>query len=254
MSSINPIYYHNQYDKLVDDILIFANNAVLRMNVILSNKGDDKTRYHYHSEFMYDSNKYIDTDKLITLRRSMKYYLSIENLKAPMGSEKEFIMIGVKDIINVRFKLDQVSKWFTSSEFSGLYAYSDSKLVLLGRVEPIVISGLPMNKKIVLEPTVLVYDNASYEGVRMYLNNQNNYIDIHVDSFMGLLYIINSINMYESAQLLLNYLGRPELGTNLVTFNDNNNYIEQNEKVEVKQNRKIPGSRKKSYFDKIDDL
>lgn len=245
---------HNDYEKLVDDIYFLGNNTILRMNVILGKKLDDGRRYFYHSEFMYSTNKYIDTNRLITMRRSFEYYLTIENIKNTSDREKESIMIRVQDMLHMRHMLDKAYKWFTSDQFRDLFAYSKSKLVILGKIDPIIISGLPAGKKITIEPTVVQYDSSYYEGVRIYLNNNNNYIDMTVDRFMGLIYLINTIDLYQSAQLLLNYHGRPELGEHVVTFNDTNG-VDDSSFVQAKANRQIPlKNKQKSYFDKIDEL
>ena len=63
--------------------------------------------------------------------------------------------------------------------------------------------------------------------------------------------------MYQSAQLLLNYIQRPELGTN--SFNMNNSKgddIIDDGYIETKNNtRKINNNKKqKSFFEQIDEL
>ena len=58
--------------------------------------------------------------------------------------------------------------------------------------------------------------------------------------------------MYQSAQLLVNYLGRPNFGMNLYEIEDNVYLKEQEGKIEnAKANRTIP-SQKKSFFDSMD--
>ena len=251
--NINPItVLHEQYEKLVDDIYYLGNNVILRMNVTLAKKSEDGRRYYYHNEFMYKSNKYIDINELITLRRSFEYFLTLENIKYING-EKESIMIRVQDIINIRYNLNIVYQWFISKKYKNLFAYSKGNLIMLERVEPVIISGLALDKKIIIEPTIIQYDNDVYEGVRLFLNSNTNYIDIKVDRFMGFYYIINTIDMYQSAQLLLNYNGRPDFGNNIISFN--NEYYDEYGSVEVKQDRQIANKlRKKSFFEKIDDI
>lgn len=257
MTKIHPISY-DSYEKLVDDVYYIGSNIILRMNVSLAKKLDDGRRYFYHSEFMYNTNKYIDTNKIITMRRSFDYYLTIENIKEPFEGEKQSIMIRPQDMLHIRRKLHMTYRWFTDDEFKELYAYSKDKLVMLGKVNPIVIEGFPLNKKIIIEPIVIDYDNITYEGVRFYLNDLSNYADITSDKLAGLIYLMDCINMYESAQLLLNYHGRPPYGDYMIQFNDNNynsTYTEGFAKTPT--NRQIPGEKKqrqKSFFDKIDDM
>lgn len=249
----NPITF-NRYDKLTDDLYMFGLNTILRFNVSLSKKGEDGNRYHFHKEFEYMSEKY--NERIISMRRSFDFFLSIENLKPAENGIKEFIMIRVQDMYHVKDRLHAASKWFLSKEFENLYAHKKGQLVMLGKVEPIEITCLAMDKYLILEPIICKYENRSDRGIRLYLSSPNNYVDMNVDRFMGLLYLIDSINMYESAQLLLNYLQRPEFGTNMYQFNSSENNEMKNGFVESKNNnRKIPVKGKQSsYFDKFDEL
>ena len=238
------------YEKAVDDLFYIDSNTVLRFNVILNRKDKEGKRIGFHSEVKYPSAKY-NNKSIINIRRKLDYFLSIENFKpSPITGEKEFIMIGVKDILALRIQLNNVYKWFSSEQFKNLYAIKDNKLIILGGVEPIIVDGLPMGKFLQIEPIVYEYDNKYSMGVRISLSSMNNYCDINIDSFMGLKYLIDSINMYESAQLLLNYVGRPAYGTNLFEFQ--NDYINENQDgyVDEKKPRVIPSTnkRQKSFF------
>lgn len=73
---MRPINYID-YDKLSDDVLYLGSNLFLRMNVSLSNKGDQDQRYHFHKEYRYDS-KYTSSGKLLSIKRSFSYYLSLD--------------------------------------------------------------------------------------------------------------------------------------------------------------------------------
>lgn len=249
----NPIKFV-QYDKLSDDLYFLGFNAILKFNVTLSKKGEDGKRHHFHKEFEYMSEKY--NEKLITMKRSFDFFLSIENMKQCDNGVKEFIMIRAQDMYHVKDRLHAASRWFLSKDFEKLYARKNNELIMLGKVEPIEIAYLAMDKYIIIEPIIYSYDDRKDRGVRLYLSSPNNYVDMNVDKFMGLIYLIDSINMYQSAQLLLNYLGRPELGTNMYQFNSIGNAELQNGYIESKNNnRKIPSKNKqKSFFDKMDDL
>lgn len=251
---IKPISIsHEQYEKLVDDVYFLGNAVVLRMNVVLAKKSDDGRRFYYHNEFLYSTNKYIDTNQIVTMRRSFDYFLTIENNKYIDG-EKESLMIRIQDMLILRQLLSNVYAWFTSQQYRNLFAFSKGKLILLDKVDPIVISGLALGKYLSFEPTIVSYDNAEYEGVRMYLNSKSNYVDMTVDRFMGFYYLISTIDLYQSAQLLLNYHGRPEMGTHVTTFNDEAT-MEESGFVEIKQTRQLPNKqRQKSFFDKVDEL
>lgn len=253
---VEGIGYKN-YDKLTDDIFHVGGNLILRMNVVLSKTDKHGNRYFYHNEFMYKSNKYLDSNELITLRRSFDYFLTLENIKKIKGREKESILIRLQDIMNLRMHIEKATKWFTDKEFEDMYAYdNNNRMVLLGTPTPISIKGLAAGKTIEIEPTVIDYDNNSTIGVRLYLNGPENYSDITVDKLMGLHYTFSCINMYQSAQLLLNYNGRPDMGECVVRFDDDVHVVEIEEpvgKTEGSGNRKIPRANK-SFFDSVDDI
>lgn len=255
---MKDLFRQVDYDKISDDLCMLGFNTVLRFNVILSKSTQDGKRYHFHHEYEYDTNKYTDTKNLITIRRQFDYYLSIENFRQNEFGQKEFIMIRIQDILYVREQLKKATEWFRSSEYANLYGMKGNMTILLRTVEPIHILGLAGDKYISLEPCVISYEEGkSISGIRMFLSSNNNYIDMSVDKFMGVVYLIDSINMYESAQLLINYLQRPEYGTNLHSFGNNKNVSEVEEGcIEVKtESRRIENNKKqKSFFDKMDSL
>lgn len=256
---MKPLFKQADYDKISDDLCMLGFNTVLRFNVVLSKGTQEGKRYHYHHEYEYNTNKYIDTKSLITIRRQFDFYLSIENFRQNEFGQKEFIMIRIQDILYVREQLQNAIKWFRSSKYSNLYGMKDNKTILLRSVEPIHILGLAGDKYISLEPSVISYEEGkSFSALRMYLSSKENYIDMSIDKFMGFVYLIESINMYESAQLLLNYLQRPEYGTNLHSFSSGKNIsdIEEEGYIDTKvNNRKIENNkRQKSFFDKMNEL
>ena len=243
-----------QYEKITDDLYILGVNTVLRFNVSIASKTQDGMKKLFHSEFEYKANKYKNLNTICSIRRSFDYFLSIENLRANQNGIKEFIMIRIQDILYVREKFELATKWFRDGKYENLFASSKGKLVMLGRVEPIKVLGLAMNKSLMLEPVIISYDdNNQTTGVRLYLSSKDNYVDMSVDKFMGVVYLLSSINMYESAQLLLNYIQRPELGTNNYNMNKAEEILEDGY-IETKNNTRKINNRQKSFFEQVDDL
>ena len=71
----------------------------------------------------------------------------------------------------------------------------------------------------------------------------------------ALIYTLSNFNMYQSAQLLLNYLGRPQPGFNLLEMEENT-FLKNGEDnlTNAKDNRQIKGNKNLSYFDKLDNM
>ena len=86
-----------------------------------------------------------------------------------------------------------------------------------------------------------------YEAVRLHINNY--YTDIPLDKFLAFKYIIDTIDMYNSAQLLINYNGRPDYGTNLYEFtNTDSNTTSEVYDEPVKQVEPRDPFKKRSIF------
>lgn len=249
MDAFSYIYY----DRLSDDLFFLGDNTLLRFNVSLarvSNK--DGTKVSYHREYKYPSNKYSNTDFAITMRRSFDFYLTIEKLDARESS----VMIRVQDMILLRMKLKEVASWFSNGTFNII----DGNIKIIKRPS-VIIDGLPDNKSLMFEPVVVVWEttNTQEQGVRLTLTESNTYVDIPINKFFGLLYIIDTLDMYNAAQNMLNYLGRPDFGTNMTEFQDNRflmDHTEVPEPVQIKaKERNISNPNKpKSFFDKMDEL
>ena len=115
--------------------------------------------------------------------------------------------------MSLEFKLNQVAEWFTSERNQGLFAKKDGKIFMPISVNPIKITGLMFNKYLEFEPSIMNYDNGDQAiGVRMYINSDTNSVFMEIGRFLGFKDFIENFNMYQSAQLMLNYLQRPEYG------------------------------------------
>ena len=239
------------YDKISDDLMYFDRDVYLRFNVQLARKGKDGNRYHYHNEYRYQS-KYDNYGKVLTVRRHFDYYLSID-VRYEFESS---VLIKAKDMLNVRARLKMASKWFADGIFG---KDKKGKLHVVGSPRPIDITNLS-GKYIRLEPAIITYDNEEQiEGVRLILNGERQ-VDISVDKFMELLYVINGMDMYTCAIGLVNYI-RPDLGENVYDMStykyDDDRFSDESDcDCTIKKNYKQdkPEKTKSSFFDKLDDM
>ena len=242
---INGIEYLD-YDKISDDLCWLGNKCIVRMVVKLANKNKDGNRNHFHREYQYPSN-YMDKRNVITIRRSFDYYISIDNLDS-----KDSILITVKDILLLRAQLAQVFNWFYDKTF----AIKNNKMIILEKKKPVIVDGLMGGKYLMFEPIIYTdFDEVQSKGIRITLGNQNVFTDVSVNTFAGFMYLINSIDMYTAAQNLINYIGHPEFGTNLYTF-EKSEYVSGEQQVNnVIKERTIPTKKQtKSYFDSLDEM
>lgn len=243
---MRPIEYID-YDKISDDVLYLGDKLYLRMNVSLSSKKEPDMRYHFHQEYEYPS-PYGRNGYLKSIKRSFQYFLSLDRKDISGGA----IMIRSQDMFLLKEKLTQVSEWFND----GTFGTKKKNLIIKTKREPIILPGLANQKYLQFDPIVIVYEGTGEQtpGVRITLGDSSIFADICVDKLFSLKYTIDTFNMYLSAQLLINYLRRPEFGTGLYVLENNEFMEEHNTGAIVKNNRGIPDKRPKSFFDKMDDL
>lgn len=243
---------HNDYEKISD--VIYGNGRfMIKMNVKLNSYSDSKGRVNYHREVGYYNDK--ANEIVYNMNRVFEYFLSIEDYK---GS---FIMIGVNQYLSLLSMLEDIFKWFIDKKFHGLFARKeDNELVVARTVKPIRIDYLPMGKWLEAIPKAIDFLNGDYAtGVRLYLSTYENYVDITFEEFQGILYILRNFNMFLAAQNMINYLQRPEFGTNLYnmqTIKDTGSIddrADQEQQVRGIEGRKV-STKNTSFFDKMDDL
>lgn len=212
---IEPMEFF-KVDKISDDVYAIGPNVVLKFNVSLSKVSNGK-RYHYHKEYEYPTKGIQGQPTLVTIKRSFDYYLSIENAQKDQDGNKVFIRLGPSEYPIFMKALSEAVAWFTDSKYAKLFANDNGRIVLVAPIPNFVMRNLPMGKYIELTPVIIDKGMANADkepGVRLYLNDPSNYIDINLDRLMGLHYIVSKFDMYQCALELINYLQRPEFGTN----------------------------------------
>jgi len=225
-SLIDPLIY-SSYEKMTDDLYWISSNLLLRFNVILAHYDKEGNRVGFHKEFKYPTNK-TSYGYLKSIRRDFDFYLSIENFYRRNGEDRIFIPINVQDIISVRMALQVVFSWYNDKQYEGLYVTKNGKLMMTSPAPSYIIQMPGANyiefKPIILEKKTGVDDKEP--GVFMGIND-NDGSRLTLRNFMGLKYLIDSINMYEVALLMLNYLGRPEFGSFMYSFSSEDT-VEEN--------------------------
>lgn len=209
---------HDKIDRISDEIYALSSNVVLKFNVSLSKISGGK-RYYFHKEFEYGSSSYQESN-LITIKRSFDYYLSFESTKTNDNGSRLFTRIGIQEFLSLSDALKEVLKWYTDVKYDKLYAIDRGKLVLTSPSPSYIIPELPMKKYIEFRPTIINKGMAKADdemGVAIDFGDDDT-VDLTFDKFMGLYYLITSFNMYQSALLLINYIGHPEIGTNRVVM------------------------------------
>mgnify|MGYP003470099290 CR=1 FL=1 len=221
MNEMVKIAYQD-YEKISDICMWLSKEYVLKFNVEL-NKHTNNNKENFHKEIGYSMNG----DFRVNINRSFNYYLSIESVKRSSEGLKLQLRIGVEHIYFLKFKLHEVIKYFTSEEYKSLFVKKDNKIIMTSKV-PSVIVNIAFNNYIEFEPVVATFDeNNQSIGIRLFLGSDGVSFFMDVNTLLSFSYFIDTFNMYQSAQLMLNYLGRPENGTNYFGMNNknSNNYV-----------------------------
>jgi hypothetical protein len=244
-----PAMEFMKYDKISDDVYVLGPNTILRFSVALSKIANEK-RYHFYKEFEYSSRAQ-DYPKLLSIKRSFDYYLSLENIqKNKATDEKAFIRIGPTEVYKFVNQLEQVQEWFTAKKYKGLFSTVKGKLVLTNPTPECTLGGYPQNKFLRFIPTIIDKGegkNSMEPGVELALSSYDNYVVMDVNRMMGLYYTVKNFNMYIAAQNLVGYIGFPS-GMNRIEMGNSANYklFEAEEpKIEITGvNDRVIGSKK----------
>lgn len=205
-----------KFDRISDDVFAISPSVVLKFTVSLSKISGGK-RYHYHKEYEYP-NKTINKP-LVSIKRSFDYYLSFESNQKMDDGNKLFVRIGAQEILRLISSMDEVVRWFNDKAYEKLFIVDRTGKLIMAPPIPkdIIVANLPMDKYIIFSPTIVDKGvaNADKEpGVKITFGSPETCIDITLDKFMGLKYTISNFNLYQSAAILINYIGRPESSIN----------------------------------------
>lgn len=206
---------HDDYEKIVDTCFWLSQDYVLKFNVELNRRSKNSDKTNFHKEVGYA----INGEYRVNINREIMAYLSIESSKRSESGEKINIRIGMDEIYFFQYKLQEVVRWFTSSEYKDLFAKQDGRIFMPSRVEPIRVY-VRYGSYIEFEPAI---KNISYNeqviGVLMYLNSDGISTFLDVNKLLSFSYFISNFNIYQAAITLINYLGRPVNGTHYYNMN-----------------------------------
>jgi hypothetical protein len=206
---------HNNYDKISDLCMWLSNEFILKFTVELNKRSNDNIT-NFHNEVGYRYNN----EYRVNINRDFNYYLSIESVKRLSEDNRKLVIkIGINNIYFFQQALQEISVWFTGDAYKSLFVKKDGSIIIGTHVKPIRITVM-YNNYIEFEPSIQsIGIDQQLIGVRVYLNSDGLSFFMSVERLFGLIYFISNFNMYQSAQLMLNYLGRPSNGTNYFGIN-----------------------------------
>lgn len=240
---------HNDYDRISDKVMWLGFGAVLNFNVDLffqrkDNRTMMKNKENFHREFMYKNNP--DEPYRVKIIRDFTYYFTIEyNTK----EIKERVVIGPEQIYFFVFNLKKVMQWFIGENgINTIFSKrNDGTLFIPTHPESIKID-LAFGNYIEFEPAIDIVGGYETIGLKTYLNNDGIFFFMSSNTLYSLFHMVSTCNMYELAQNMLNYVGRPPYGTNSYNINTGAKNVPQ---TKFLNNSNNTISNKTSFFDRV---
>lgn len=231
------------FDKITDTILYLSNDVTVSICLNLNTKSKDGKVKNFHSEYKYYSDN-LGKDSY-SIKRTVQPYFSINDLK----DFKNSIMLKVNDIWMLKMLLDnKVMPWFIGK--TRLFFFDENnKLQIKGKYD---IQEFRLNdyNSIAFAPIVLRFeDGTDKEGIRLFINTKERFVDITVDVFISFYYLITHTDLYNAGANMLNYVkmapydcGLFEMGTGSANYDE---YEEWNSGSQRK------GGRGNNFFNKL---
>ena len=233
-----------QYERISDDLYFLSKNVVLRFNVALASYNKDGKRVFFHKEYLYEK----DSNNVVSIKRNYDFYVSLENLSP---DQKEFIMIRAKDFPKFKNAIHVAADWFRDKKYSKLFATTKGKLILTSPIPTCEINSLSQGKYIKIEPTIITLGFASDDnipGICITLSDPNNYVNLNVDTLIGLEYVVDCINMIQMAQTMIASIPMEAINR----YDINNNTQIQNKVTSMQARRSTIADRSASGINGIE--
>lgn len=211
-----------QYYKMQDVLMILGTSEnLVSISINLNLYTSRKNPRFFYNEIQYFSEA--TQTEVRKIKREYDAYLQLENIK-PIGTYREFIVIRGRDL--EYFKIHIVPKFRQIIDKQDIVyrVRPDGLMVVDERIKPFQVKiG---QKSIMFRPGVQVIDDETQKPtIEMYPNsNKDNQVNLDFDQVYGLMYFINTFDLYSYASNMLNFIGRPSPGTNLYNMTSQQEY------------------------------
>ena len=188
------------YDRVVDTLLYLSDNITLSFITVMSSKVNGVRRF-FHSETYATNN---------SIKRNVRFYFSLDD-KTSFG---EGIILRPGDVqILIILLENRVFPWYFSVE--SIFKIIDNQLVIVGGFEKVDFIQSEY-RYLSFVPIVYQFKDDQYkQGIRMYINHQDDYIDMDIDKFMTFYGILKNTDMYVAASNALTYAKTGKNGINV---------------------------------------
>lgn len=215
----DSILFEN-YNKIRSTFCWLPNNLIVRVNTSLYRNTKSGGRTSYHSEIKYFNQR--ANDSCVNIDLHVDTFISIEPLKS--SGDKDICYIRSQDIIQMRNILDDIIFKY-NTKYSDIFyiedgVYKINKSILEDQYYKCSYGELFFVSNII--------DKKNPQGgidkigvITLKLSNKT-FSDLDLTSLHLFREALN-VNLFMYGQMMLNYLQRPENGTNITLMNSNSN-------------------------------
>lgn len=206
---MKPAIIFHDYETISDTLLQLGQGAVLKMAVQLASKSKDNERTHMSQEYLYRTNKYVNKDKVVSVKRKFFPYLSIEYKDDIEIMGKKSIQITHYDIIGFQRKVLEVDGMIENS-----YAIKKGKIIIPAD-KNFEVKSMPSDSIITFGPSVLIDESGNTSpGVRLGLNNRV-FINMPIKTWKAFVYYIQTADLYGWAVGIVSGYTQDSIGTGI---------------------------------------
>lgn len=201
------------YDRITDNLiwLGYTGNreaTTLKFVVDLTKQDIQGQEKHFHSESRYYSKKFERYSQ--SINRTYSCYFVIN-----CGFENMGCVLRPSDVQIFNMLVDNnIMPWFMGE--SRIFTMKDNVMRIIGNYNDVT---LPLSERsyIRFSPVVINYENSNNfkEGIRMEMNSTDNCIDITLDKFLEMAYILKNTDMITLAATMINYVKIPPYEVNV---------------------------------------
>jgi len=199
-------------DSIAIPIMSLGQNTWLSHKIRLSKPDKFNNREYYHKEFKYIS-KYIDPQRVTTLKLTHSSILTIENKG---DNVRESLVINITNRNFIVKSLSAIKKILKNPE---LFIEHDGKYIVNPKLKKdSIISFKPYKDKIVvIKPCVIEAEDEYIIGVELSLEYSNmSFIRIPIETYKTFVKIIKKFDFHIAGLAAITYLQSSEIGNNEV--------------------------------------
>ncbi len=201
------------YDRITDNLLWLGRtgngeSVYLKFVVDLVKLDQYNNERHFHSESKFYSKKLQRNSQSITRNYNCYFVLNA-------GMDNIGCILRPSDVQLLNMLIDSnIMPWFMGE--TRIFGMKGDTMRVLGNY---IEQTIPLNERSYIKfiPVVITFEdtNSYKEGIRLELNDRNTCVDLTIDKFLELVYILRNTDMINLAAAMINYVKIPPYNINV---------------------------------------